>query len=557
MPSESSFLGQWFGIFAYLGRHVLLHVLALLVVYIFANEIVRSRRRIPGLKGPKGWPIIGNLREVRVDAALKYRDWSETYGDVFQVQMGNIPVVVANSPAAVKALWITNSQALSSRPQTYTFHKVASGTSGFTIGTSPYDESLKRRKKGAAIALNRPAIQSYIPYLDLETKNFVQDLFAYGKGGTAAIDPLPMVQRLAMSLACTINWGTRVRSHEDDLFKEIVEVEEHMNRFRSTQSNLQDYIPILRLNPFNTQSAKAREMKARRARFMKRFDEELRDKIARGTNSPCIQASVITFKEDRLNETELNSISLSMISGGFETVSNTIGFSLGFLAQRPDIQQRAFEEICKFQAVSSWNSPDPLCDAGDDQRCTYVAALAKEALRYFTIIPLVLPRESIRDINYEGVVIPKGTTFYMNAWACNYREHPIYHISAAHFSPVVANPSRSVDRDIWYDPEVFRPERWIEQPDATLYTFGLGYRMCSAHMLAQRQLYLILMRTLSSFRLEPHGVVDCDPRTGKRDPSDLIMSARPYKILCIPRDGPRLARAVSDEYKQEPTTTTA
>lgn len=125
MLSDSSSVAQWLGIFTYLGRHVLLHVLALLVVYIFANEIVRSRRRIPGLKGPRGWPIIGNLREVRVDAAQKYRDWAETYGDVFQVQMGNLPVVVANSPAAVKALWVANSQALSSRPQTYTFHKVS------------------------------------------------------------------------------------------------------------------------------------------------------------------------------------------------------------------------------------------------------------------------------------------------------------------------------------------------------------------------------------------------------------------------------------------------
>ena len=125
MSTEFSPLAQSLGILTFLGRHVLLHVLALLIVYIFANEIVRSRRRIPGLKGPKGWPVIGNLRDVRVDAALKYRDWAKTYGDVFQVQMGNIPVVVANSPAAVKALWITNSQALSSRPQTYTFHKVS------------------------------------------------------------------------------------------------------------------------------------------------------------------------------------------------------------------------------------------------------------------------------------------------------------------------------------------------------------------------------------------------------------------------------------------------
>jgi hypothetical protein len=38
---------------------------------------------------------------------------------------------------------------------------------------------------------------------------------------------------------------------------------------------------------------------------------------------------------------------------------------------------------------------------------------------YFTVLRLALPRTSIRDITYEGVVIPKGTVFFLNAWACN------------------------------------------------------------------------------------------------------------------------------------------
>lgn len=65
---------------------------------------------------------------------------------------------------------------------------------------------------------------------------------------------------------------------------------------------------------------------------------------------------------------------------------------------------------------------DPLPDAADEQKCAYINALAREALRYFTVIPLNLPRESIRDVEYEGMRIPKGTTVYMNAWACNYGE---------------------------------------------------------------------------------------------------------------------------------------
>lgn len=239
----------------------------------------------------------------------------------------------------------------------------------------------------------------------------------FGKGGNVAIDPLPMIQRLSMSLVMTINWGVRIPSIDDPLFKEIVAVEEELNRTRSTVGNAQDHIPLLRLNPFNSTSVKARAMRNRRDEYLAQLSGDLAKKMEEDTNKPCIQASVIRFKEVELNETELTAISLSVLGGGFETVSNTMQWSIAFLAQHLDIQDRAYEEICKFQG-----SDEPLCDASDDQKCGYILGLAKEALRYFSVIPLALPRETIKDIEYEGVRIPAGSTVYMNAWACNHGE---------------------------------------------------------------------------------------------------------------------------------------
>ncbi|KAH6660632.1 cytochrome P450 [Truncatella angustata] len=498
-----------------------LSIVIAFVSYLIYNEAVRSGARVPGMRGPRGWPLIGNLWDIRSNAAEKYEDWSKTYGDVYQVQMGNVPVVVVNSAAAAKTLWVSHSQALSSRPTTYTFHKIASSTAGLTIGTSPYDESLRRRKKGAAVALNRPALQSYVPYLDMESKTFIEDLFTYGKAGRTPIDPLPLIQRLSLSLAMTINWGVRVPSHEDRLFKEIVEVEEELNRFRSTTGNIQDYVPLLRLNPINKTSAKAREMRDRRDHYLRTLNNELSEKVAMGTNKPCIQANIIKFKEEKISDVELISISLSVLGGGFETVSNTVQFSMAFLAQHPDIQDKAYEAINDFQ-----RSDEPLCDAADDQKCAYINGLAKEALRYFTVIPLNLPRQSIKDIEYNGVLIPEGTTFYMNAMACNY------------------------DHELWDDPQQFRPERWIEKPDAPVFTFGLGYRMCAGHLLASRELYLVFIRLLSSFRLELHGQVDTNPRTGMKNPRDLIMAPKKYEIFCVPRNED-LLRQVLEGHKVE------
>lgn len=95
------------------------------ITYLITNEYTRAQARIPGLKGPPGVPLIGNIRQIRVNAAEKYRRWAKQWGDVYQIQLGNIPVVVVNSAAAAKVLFGQNAQALSSRPEFYTFHKVS------------------------------------------------------------------------------------------------------------------------------------------------------------------------------------------------------------------------------------------------------------------------------------------------------------------------------------------------------------------------------------------------------------------------------------------------
>jgi 3-hydroxyphenylacetate 6-hydroxylase len=73
-----------------------------------------------------GLPVVGNLLQIQgKDAPEQYRVWSKTYGSVYQIALGSIPVLVINSAAAAKALFIQNSQACASRPEFYTFHKVS------------------------------------------------------------------------------------------------------------------------------------------------------------------------------------------------------------------------------------------------------------------------------------------------------------------------------------------------------------------------------------------------------------------------------------------------
>jgi len=250
-----------------------------------------------------------------------------------------------------------------------------SNTAGTTIGTSPFNESLKRRRKGAASALNKPAIQTYLPHLDIETRDFIREGLELGEGGKTPVDPTPMIQRLSLSLALTLNWGTRITS-SDPMFHEITEVEDMISRFRSTTGNLVDYVPLLRLNPFQSSGSMAASMRDRRDKYLTRLNKDLDDRMEKGTAQTCIQANIINDPDAKLNKEEMTSISLTMLSGGLDTLTTLLQWSIAFLAQRPDIQQEAITAIREY-----YTEDQPLADVEDDQKCAYIVALGRECLR--------------------------------------------------------------------------------------------------------------------------------------------------------------------------------
>lgn len=136
-----------------------------LVLYIITTETAVYLSRIPNLPGPRGLPIVGSLPWLwgKVHAE-QFRVWSEIYGDVFQVRLGERTAVVVNSAAAARSLFLGQREAMNSRPLFYVLHGKVQGNSLVTsIGTSPWNESCKRRRKVGATAMNKVAVNSYQP----------------------------------------------------------------------------------------------------------------------------------------------------------------------------------------------------------------------------------------------------------------------------------------------------------------------------------------------------------------------------------------------------------
>lgn len=152
---------------------------------------------------------------------------------------------------------------------------------------------------------------------------------------------------------------------------------------------------------------------------------------------------------------------------------NTLAWAIGTLAVRPDIQENAYNAIVEVHGPESWG------DIDDETGVPYITALVKECLRAFTVLRLSLPRAAWRDIQYGDMFIPKGTTVFLNAWGCNRDKK--------HFGP---------------DADVFRPERFVEDPELPHAAYGFGTRMCAGFHLANRQQYIFLLRLIWAFKIE-------------------------------------------------------
>jgi 3-hydroxyphenylacetate 6-hydroxylase len=242
------------------------------------------------------------------------------------------------------------------------------------MGTAPMTKSLNRSRKD--IPLGKPAIQTYVKYLDIETRDFMRQCL---EGDRRPLDPLRMLQRMSLSLDLTLCWGRRI-SLEDPLLAEIAQVEHEIVNLRNPMTNLQDCIPALRF-PWSRTTKKALELRQRRDTYFAQLNNDLDERVRQGSHTPCIRAELLHRPD--VDEEELNLICLTFISAGMAPTVATLQWSIALLARRPDIQQTALHAIREHYKDNA-----PFGDADDNQGCQYIVALAKECLRYFEPICL-------------------------------------------------------------------------------------------------------------------------------------------------------------------------
>lgn len=131
-----------------------------------------------------------------------------------------------------------------------------------------------------------------------------------------------------------------------------------------------------------------------------------------------------------------------MVSAGLDTVPANLIQGIAYLAtlHGQELQAQAYDAL-----LEAYHSPvEAWAAVLKEEKVPFISALVKETLRYYTVIAMSLPRESIKPIQYKGATIPAGTLFYMNARAADF------------------------DSSRFTDPYKFDPERYLHDLSVSL-----------------------------------------------------------------------------------------
>lgn len=122
----------------------------------------------------------------------------------------------------------------------------------------------------------------------------------------------------------------------------------------------------------------------------------------------------------------------------------------------------------------------------------YTEACIRENMRYDTPLPSGLPHKVLKDTHLGGYFIPAGTVMVAGHYAMH------------------------VDKELWGDPENFRPERFLNgdgkvdlKKDITM-PFGAGKRLCAGETFARNIMFLYVSAIYQNFKLSLRPEDDID-----------------------------------------------
>eukprot|EP01018_Ginkgo_biloba_P019347 Gb_36644 [translate_table: standard] len=467
---------------------------AMAAVYIYERVPTWKVNNIPS--PPSSW-LIGHLPLLAKHGPDVFIRLARQYGPIYRFNIGRQPLVIIADADLCREVGIKKFKHLSNRSIPAPIASSPLHQKGLFFTRNPRWSSMR----GAIQPLYQTGrISGWLPVMErvvcvlcskLATKDEIQD-----------INVSDLFLKAATDIIGEAAFGVRFGLTEEDTSTNPVEVSEFIKQHvYSTTSLKMDLtgtfsiimgilFPILQ-EPFRQilrriPGAADWKVEKNNQKLTRRLNEivEKRRKDLRGESRNDFLSTLLNAREssklsrDLFSPDYLSALTYEHLLAGSATTSFTLSTILYLVSAHADVEKKLLNEIDAF------GPPDRKPTAEDLDEFPYLNQVIKEAMRFYTVSPLVA-REASEAVEIGGYLLPKGTWVWMalNVLAKDPRHFP--------------------------EPEKFKPERFDREceeekkrhPYAHI-PFGIGPRACIGMKFALQEIKVALIHLYQLFAFE-------------------------------------------------------
>ncbi|EFA01264.1 cytochrome P450 15A1 [Tribolium castaneum] len=483
-------------------------VISLVLLFLILDTI-KPRRYPPG---PKWLPIVGNFLEFRRRLSeigyhhLVWKEFSEEYGDVVGLKMGRNLVVAVFGAEAVKE--VLTREEFDGRPDGFFFRL---RTFGKRLGIVFSDGQFWQKQRKFSMqhlrnfGFGRKEMEEKI---EEETK----DLIAVFKKQCS--EPIWMHTAFDVSVL-NVLWAMMAGERfniNDERLRKLLKIVHDAFRLTDMSGGMLNQLPFLRfIAPETCGYNQLVDVLVRMWEFLQETISEHRKTLCSSHARDLIDAFLQKMdiqSDSSFTDDQLMSLCLDLFMAGSETTSNTLGFSVVYMLQFPEVQKKVQDEMDEVVGRNRWPTLQ------DRIKLKYTEAVLMEIQRRANIPPLGIAHRATRDVSLFDYRIPEGTIVLTSLYSVH------------------------MDHKFWKDPLAFRPERFLnkegnlEVDEKYFAPFGYGKRRCLGESLAKANYFLFFTALLHNFYLEK----DCDgPEPQLEGYDGVTISPKPFRAKLIPR----------------------
>jgi cytochrome P450 len=412
---------------------------------------------LQGPPGPKGSPVLGNLREFRDDRLRYMRELASTYGDVVYLKLLRGEAFLLAHPDAIEEVLVKKKRSFRKARGTRALAPLLGN--GLLVSEGDF---WRRQRRLAQPAFHKERIGAYGAIM-----TEAGDRMLAGWKAGVPIDARLEMMRVTLDVAGRTLFNADVLDEASTVGDSLEMALAHFDWWSASGFLVPLWMPF---------KPNRRFWRARRE-LDKIVYDIIRERRAGGDDPGDLLSMLLSARDEDgsgMSDQQVRDEVMTLLLAGHETTANALTWAFVLLAQHPDVDARLAAEA---RRVAPDRNPTP----ADVPQLAYADMVVKEVLRLYPPA-WIINYEATEDTTISGYPIRRGTTVFLSQWV-------------THRDPR------------WFpEPDSFRPERWgtaeIKQmPHFAYFPFGGGERMCIGRSFALLEAALLLAQISARYRL--------------------------------------------------------